>query len=196
MVHVNVILFNGFETLDAFGPVEIIGKMPKLYHLDYYSLHGGQIVSSDLVPVCTKPFFQISTGGILLIPGGMATRSLVHDADFIHALKGIALNAEFVLSVCTGSALLAKTGLLDGRRATSNKTAFDWVESVNTNVHWEREARWVVDGNTYTSSGVSAGMDMALGFISDKHGYDTAVRIANDIEYLWNSDRANDPFAR
>jgi len=62
-------------------------------------------------------------------------------------------------------------------------------------VDWIRQARWVKDGNIYTSSGVSAGIDMTLGFISDQHGTDTAQRVASQIEYMWNVNPDRDPFA-
>ncbi len=194
MTDFNIILFDNFETLDAFGPAEIIGKMPGTYNLDYYSLHGKTVTSSHQVRVNTKPFADMNKEGILLIPGGMGTRTLVDKTGFIEELSAIACKAVFVLTVCTGSALLAKTGLLNGRSATSNKRAFDWVQSVNTEVNWIKSARWVVDGNCYTSSGVSAGMDMTLGFISDLHGQNTAKNIADAIEYFWNSDKSFDPF--
>jgi transcriptional regulator GlxA family with amidase domain len=58
-----------------------------------------------------------------------------------------------------------------------------------------KQARWVVDGHFYTSSGVSTGMDMTLGFISDLHGDTIARNVADSIEYIWNADRNLDPFA-
>ena len=195
MIPFNVILFDDFETLDVFGPVEIIGKMPKIYDLGYYSMNGGNALSSHQVSVNTKPFIDIDTSGILLIPGGMGTRSLVNDIDFIDYIKVLSQEALYVLTVCTGSALLAKTGLLNGRNATSNKLAFNWVCENGTDINWIKKARWVSDGKYYTSSGVSAGMDMTLGFISDIHGEKTALDISNLIEYIWNKDKDDDPFA-
>jgi transcriptional regulator GlxA family with amidase domain len=67
--------------------------------------------------------------------------------------------------------------------------------SISSNVNWERKARWVVDGNFYTSSGVSAGIDMTLGFIKDLFNEQRATDIANHIEYIWNSDCSKDLFA-
>lgn len=81
-------------------------------------------------------------------------------------LKHLAEESHFCLSICTGSALLAKCGVLNNIKATSNKKALEWVKQTNENVIWIDKARWVVDGKFYTSSGVSAGMDMALGFVS------------------------------
>ena len=103
--------------------------------------------------------------------------------------------AELVLSVCTGSALLARAGVLDGVRATSNKRAFDWVMTQGPNVHWERRARWVEDGRFVTSSGVSAGIDMALAVVARIAGRPEAERIAKIIEHTWQSDPTVDPFA-
>lgn len=192
----NIVLFDDFETLDVFGPAEIIGRMSETYNLDYFSLHGGKIKNNHNVIVSTKPFLEMNTDGILLVPGGIGTRTLVNDFEFIQKISSFAQNSEFVLTICTGSALIAKTGLLDGRFATSNKMAFDWVKSINSDVNWIRNARWVVDGNIYTSSGVSAGMDMTLGFISDVNGQNIAEKVAYEIEYIWNSDKNFDPFAK
>lgn len=195
MTDFNIVLFDGFETLDAFGPAEVIGNLQDIYRLGYFSTGGGAVTSSHQVRVSTRPFSEMAPGGVLLVPGGMGTRALVDDAAFISALSAAARGAAFVLSVCTGSALLAKTGLLNGRRATSNKIAFDWVESTNGDVVWIKRARWVVDGTFYTSSGVSAGIDMALGFVGDQHGQAVAQRVANSIEYIWNTDKDTDPFS-
>jgi len=195
MVNFNVILFNDFETLDAFGPVEVIGKLPNAYHLRYHSTEGGIVKSSQQVLVDTLPVTEIEPSGILLIPGGMGTRTLVNDEYFIEQLKILSEKAPYVLTVCTGSALLAKTNLLNGMKATSNKMAFEWVMSNGTEVNWIKKARWVKDGKFYTSSGVSAGIDMTLGFICDIHGMKASQAIANGIEYSWNPDRDNDPFA-
>ena len=195
MVPFNVILFDDFETLDAFGPVEIIGKMPKTYALGYFSVNGGAVLSSQQVSVNTFPFSEIDTAGVLLIPGGMGTRKLVDNADFIAQIRALSQKASYVLTVCTGSALLAKTGLLSGKKATSNKSAFDWVCGNGSDVNWIRKARWTSDGKYYTSSGVTAGIDMTLGFIRDIHSEKTANDICKFVEYIWNNDESNDPFA-
>ena len=97
--------------------------------------------------------------------------------------------------MCTGSALLARTGLLDGRPATSNKIAWDWVVEQGPRVRWKRRARWVDDGNVLTSSGQSAGIDMALSLIARLNGRDMAVAAAHNMEYVRNEDASNDPFA-
>ena len=110
-------------------------------------------------------------------------------------LRSQAENARYVTSVCTGSALLARAGLLDGRRATTNKAAFDWVTSQSDEVDWQKQARWVKDERFFTSSGVSAGMDMALALIAEITDLDTAIQVAIWSEYEWHQNPDWDPFA-
>ncbi|MCD8176062.1 MAG: DJ-1/PfpI family protein [Tannerellaceae bacterium] len=195
MKKVAVILFDCFETLDVFGSVEIVGRLPEYFEIDYYSLEGGIKTSTQGVRIATKKTDSI-TGRIdvLLIPGGKGTRREVENDELIRVIARLSEQAEYTLTICTGSALLAKTNLLDGKTATSNKRAFDWVVSTNKEVHWKRKARWTVDEKYYTSSGISAGMDMTLGFVSDLLGLDTANRIAQEMEYEWNNDPENDLF--
>lgn len=193
MDEVNILLFPDFEALDVFGSVEVLSHGG--YGLRFCSLHGGETQCLQGALVRTVPLAVADPGDILLVPGGMGTRRMVSDASFLSALKGVAESAAYCLTVCTGSALLARTGLLDGRRATSNKKAFSWVTSQNGNVSWVGAARWVQDGKFYTASGVSAGIDMALGFVGDRRGREEALRVARDIEYRWNEDPELDPFS-
>ena len=160
------LFFENFETLDIFGPIEILSRIDNAT-LHYISLLGGLIKSRQGYAIKTVSTIECRPNSVLVIPGGQGTRKLVNDDIFISKLRTLCQSAEYVLSICTGSVLLAKTGVLDNRKATSNKKAFEWVQSVSSNVNWIRKARWVVDGKYYTSSGVSAGMDMALGFVND-----------------------------
>lgn len=192
MIDIGILLFNDFETLDVFGPVEILGRLKDLYKIRFYSLKGGKISNSHGVSIDTEQLECINNGvDIFIIPGGMGTRKEVNNDPLIDAIRQIAGLSKYVLTVCTGSALLAKTGLLDGKAATSNKRAFDWVTGNGENVNWIKRARWTVDGKYYTSSGVSAGMDMTLGFLSDIHGIDFARQAAFQIEYRWIEDKEN-----
>ena len=195
IMEVAVIMFEGYETLDVFGPAEIFGRLVDQYQLKFYSLEGGIISNRHGVSIMTEKLMKADIEPeILLIPGGLGTRIEVDNALLISKIKQLSKTSDYVLTVCTGSALLAKTGLLDGKRATSNKRAFSWVTSQNSNVDWNKKARWVIDGKYYTSSGVSAGMDMALGFLADKHGIEFARKVAKEIEYNWIEDKDNDNF--
>jgi putative intracellular protease/amidase len=170
-VRFNVILFDGFETLDAFGPIEVMGVLsehvPDSFEIGLYSEGGGIIASTQNVRVDTLPLAEVVDAGIILIPGGAGIRQAIGDTAFIRTLADLCGRAQHVLTVCTGSAALAKTGLLKEVKATSNKRLFDMVAGMIPDVRWVRRARWVRDGKYYTSSGVSAGIDMTLGFVSD-----------------------------
>ena len=195
-MNVGVLLFENFETLDVFGPVEILGRLKDIYNIRFYSLSGGLIGNSHGVSIVTEKLeSEHNNSEIVIIPGGAGTRSGVNDALLIDAIRKISVSNNYVLTVCTGSALLAKTGLLDGRKATSNKRAFDWVMTNGKDVNWIKQARWVVDGKYYTSSGVSAGMDMVLGFVANRHGAELARKLAFEIEYNWTDQKEQDNFS-
>lgn len=194
-MNVGVVLFNEFETLDVFGPVEILGRLKDLFTVEYYSFTGGMITNSHGIRILTEPLDTIQHGvDILLIPGGHGTRREVDNASLIDLIRQVADGSTYVLTVCTGSAILARTGLLNERKATSNKRAFSWVMTTGDKVIWVRKARWIVDGKYYTSGGVSAGMDMTLGFLSDRYGEPFARKVAFQIEYNWVADKEDDVF--
>ena len=189
------LLFDDYETLDVFGPAEIFGRLTDKYILKFYSTEGGVVTNRHRVPIMTEKLSSISENPhVLLIPGGMGTRVEVNNIEMISQIQQIASKSDYVLTVCTGSGLLAKSGLLENKEATSNKRAFPWVITNGNNVKWDKKARWKVDENYYTSSGVSAGMDMTLGFLADRHGIDFARNVAWEIEYNWIEDKDNDTF--
>lgn len=194
-MHISIILYPDFETLDVFGPVEIFGKVPD-WKMQFYSRDGGLISNRDGVQIATESFNTMPQSEIdtLFIPGGTGARTLILEADYINQLKQLAQKSRYVLTVCTGSALLAKSGLLDGKRATSNKLSFEWVKTSSLQTQWIEKARWVTDGKYYTSSGISAGMDMALAFVQDRAGETVARQIASRIEYRWQQDSQQDEF--
>ena len=73
--------------------------------------------------------------------------------------------------------------------------AFDWVVTQDIQVNWIRKARWIVDGKYYSSSGITAGIDMALGFVGDEFNNAVAEKIAHALEYNWNTNSEDDNFA-
>jgi putative intracellular protease/amidase len=191
---INILLFEGFETLDVFGPVEVFSKAEEI-EMCYCSFEGDLVRSAQGFWVMTDTITETSSSDVLFVPGGMGTRILVEDSVFITKLRALVDRSMLCLSVCTGSALLAKSGVITGKKATTNKRAYSWATSQNNEVLWQKKARWVIDGKFYTSSGVSAGTDMALAFVADKFGVEKAREIADRIEYIWNSNSQNDPFA-
>lgn len=193
---VGVVLFDRFELLDVFGPLELLGVLPDHFELSMVGPTAGPVRSAQGPEVlATDSYSETSVPDIVLVPGGIGTRSLVKDGGFLAWIASWAESAQLVTSVCTGSAVLAAAGLLDGYRATSNKRAFSWAESQGPRVDWVRQARWVADRDRWTSSGVAAGMDMALALIAHLHGDELAVQVADRVEYDWHRDSTWDPFA-
>ena len=194
---ITALVFDDFETLDLFGPIEMFGSLPEHYRIQFTSIAGGIIRSKHGVLMQTIAVTELAyQTDIVLVPGGLGTRQLVYNHSFLQTLTTLTDEADWVLSVCTGSALLAKSGVLNGKRATSNKMAWQWVISQSNKVSWVKQARWVIDGKFYTSSGVSAGMDMALGFIADRHGVDRAHQVAQHTEFRWQENSDVDDFYR
>lgn len=193
---VNVVVFDGFEPLDVFGPFDVFTHTDAV-GVRIFSLDGpGATVSEGGARVEALGPEEIDPRGVLLIPGGSGTRALVGDGHWLSSLRRLAAQSSQVLTVCTGSALLAAAGALDGRRATSNDLAFDWVVGTGERVDWIKEARWVVDGKFRTSSGISAGIDMALDYVEDTCGPEAADKVSAQMEYIRNRESGYDPFAR
>jgi putative intracellular protease/amidase len=158
-------------------------------------MQGGLIKHAHGISMVTQKIEDVKNAiDVFIIPGGHGTRVEISNSLFIDKVREVAGLSKFVLTVCTGSALLAKSGLLDTRMATSNKKAFDWVITQGEKVNWIRKARWTKDGKFYTSAGVSAGMDMSLGFLADIHGIEFARKVAFEIEYNWIENMEEDNF--
>lgn len=191
-----VVLFEGFELLDVFGPLEMFGLAADHFEIRLIAENDG-VVASRQGPksVCDDSFQSAPAIDVLLVPGGIGTRREVNNPVLLDWLNERSKQAELVASVCTGSALLAKAGVLDGLRATSNKLAFGWACSQSEKVQWQQQARWVEDGKVFSSSGVSAGIDMALAVIAKLVSEQAAEDAANFAEYTWQRDADCDPFA-
>lgn len=198
-------LFEGFNVLDAYGPVEAFamsrvpgahGAMRSLFDIVTMAEFSGAVHSGEgPATYAAYSFSDVPEFDILLVPGGPGTRKGVTNVPLLNQLATVSQRATVTATVCTGSALMARTGLLDGRPATSNKLAWDWVLEQGPQVNWQRQARWVDDGDLITSSGVSAGIDMALSLIARLYNREIAQAAANRMEYRWHEEADNDPFA-
>lgn len=193
--NLGVLLFPGFEMLDTYGPLSLFSLLPGLT-ITLVSENGGRVAASGGPESWASENFESDMYyDFILVPGGMGTRNEINNPKLLNWIKQQSQKAEYCLSVCTGSALLAAAGILKGKRATSNKFAFKWATSQCTETLWQYHARWVEDGNLFTSSGVSAGMDMSLGFIAHLYGHEAAEKLAILIEHTWHQDADVDPFA-
>jgi transcriptional regulator GlxA family with amidase domain len=196
---VGVLLFEGFEVLDVFGPVEAWGMLASAtdWRVVTTAVSAGPVASAQRVrAVADHALAECPPLDVLVVPGGRGTRTLVHDAVVMDWLRARSAKATLTTSVCTGAGLLARAGLLDGRRATTNKASFAWVVEQGPRVEWVREARWVEDGPFMTSAGVSAGIDMTCAAIAKLVSQAAAEKIATAMEYDWHRDASWDPFAK
>lgn len=195
-IQVGAVIFEGFELLDFYGPLELFGLLENESRITVLAEKTGAVKSSSGPSGMADASLAGANGfDVLLIPGGIGTRKQIANPPFLAELKRLAEASRLVATVCTGSFLLARTGLLDGRRATSNKRVFQLVKTNAPKVNWIARARWVEDGKYFTSSGVSAGMDMALAVIARLCGREKSLEIANRAEYEWHEDSSKDPFA-
>ena len=192
---VGVVLYPGFEVLDVFGPVEMWANVPD-FKVILIAQKLGAVKSAQGVSVVADFDFETAPPlDIMMVPGGIGTYAELGNSVFLDYLRKQDQTTEYTTSVCTGSALLAKAGLLKGRRATSNKKFFSLAVKQDPSVTWIKQARWVEDGKMITSSGVSAGTDMALGLVAKIYGKDRARTLADVLEYQWSDDPNLDPFA-
>jgi len=132
---------------------------------------------------------------LLMIPGGEGTRSLLDEKnhpkevaallDWVHAMDA---KVRIMASVCTGAAVLARAGLLDGLPAATNHAAFAWVVPHGPKVLWDSVARWVDAGKYVTSAGVSAGTDMGFYLVMRLAGRAVAENAVSAAEYDWHRD--------
>jgi transcriptional regulator GlxA family with amidase domain len=128
---------------------------------------------------CPKP-------DILLVPGGQGTRREMNNPVMIDWIKQTAVGCELVLSVCTGSILLAKAGLLDGLAATTHHQAIDLLRQSAPRTEIRQECRFVDNGRIISSAGIAAGIDMSLHVVAKLLGPDVATKAAAYMEYPWN----------
>lgn len=152
---------------------------------------GVHSIGQKVVP--THTFADAPALDVLLIPGGWG--GFDPAPELLEYLRTAAPKTGHVITVCNGAAIAARAGILDGKSATTNKAL--WKECVVTGpkVNWVAQARWVRDGNTWTSSGVSAGIDAVLAWVESVYGKEEALTAANNMEFTRAESSEHDPFA-
>ncbi|MCP4626948.1 MAG: DJ-1/PfpI family protein [bacterium] len=189
------ILYEGFELLDLYGPLEMFGNLKPEIEIITVAEKTGPVASFQGPQTVAQFDYQDCPDlDLILLPGGFGTIQELENQAILSFLKKRVPSAKVSMSVCSGSWILAKAGLLDGRRATSNKFYFKMATQQSDQVEWISEARWVADGPIFTSSGVSAGIDMSLAVIAVLFGENKAEDVANYTEYVWNRNADEDPF--
>ena len=193
---VGILLFDDVEVLDFAGPFEVFSRARLVPGAD--SRRTDDSAPFDTFTVARTRDVVTAIGGlrvvpdyawahaplidILVVPGGFGTRALLKDAPTIDWIREVAASASQVTSVCTGALLLAKAGLLSGRRATTHWAGLDLLASIDPTIQVERGLR-VVSDVVVTSAGVSAGIDMAFTVVETLCGRAVADETAHYIEY-------------
>jgi putative intracellular protease/amidase len=185
-VHVGILMFDGVQIIDFAGPFEVFGQAG--FKVSTVSTDGKPITTHMGLKV--TPDFSLATApalDIVLVPGGH-----VHDVmkePAVQAwLKARAQDTDHLLSVCTGSHILATSGLLAGLPATTFHRAFDELAELSPTTRVLRDVRWVDNGRVLTSAGLSSGIDAALHLVERIRGRDRARTLAMHLEYDWRPE--------
>lgn len=216
-LRIGILVFDGFEPIDVWGFVEafsisrFIGtsySSPPPYPFEVVLISnqrkpdGGTAppapVKSANGPRVAPDYFRDEALDqkidLLMIPGGVGTRVLLADDHpeekraLLHWVRSMDERVAIMSSVCTGAAVLAAAGLLDGKPAATNHAAFGWVAGFGPRVHWDNVLRWVDAGRYVTSAGVSAGTDMGFYLVKRLAGRAIAEVAAQGAEYDWHRD--------
>lgn len=188
---VAILIFQGVELLDFAGPFEVFSSA-RLSPETNERLFDVFTVAESMEPVtCNNPLTVLPKytlndcpqADILVIPGGQGTRAAVNRPGLIEWIADRASVAELTTSVCTGSFLLAKAGLLDGKSTTTHWGSIQRMRDDFPGLDVQENVRWVDEGDVVCSAGVSAGIDMAFHILRRLYGADYASSVARWIEY-------------
>ena len=173
-------IYPGMTQLDFTAPHTVFSRIPNALTI-VASEPGGPIESEGgLVFAGTKRLAEIERCDLLFFPGGLAASEVANDAAFMAEAKRLAAGATYLTSVCTGSIVLAATGLLKGRRAACH---WAWRDMLSLFGAIPDPARVVRDGNIITGGGVTAGLDFALVVAAELAGEDFAQALQLNLEY-------------
>ena len=179
------LMFPKYEELDLVGPWEMAtmwrdyARGPECLTI---SESGGPVTcAKGLKSVADVSFAECPALDYLLVPGGFSAFDEMKNESLLGFVRERASAAQHVLSVCTGSFILHAAGLLNGKCATTHWKAMDQLKQLPGVSALSQ--RWVRDGNVWTSAGVSAGMDLLLGFIETVDGAKAAASVQKNAEY-------------
>lgn len=198
---VAVVVFPGVLSLDVTGPYEVLsGANAALGHTAYDLATAGAdtgIVEADggLGLVATDRLEELDHVDLLVVPGGRGARALGPDDVVVRHVGRLAATAERTMSVCTGAFVLAAAGLLDERVAATHWAHADELADRHPAVRVDPEALWHRDGRTWTSAGVTTGLDLALHLVEVDHGPDIARLVARHLVVPLRRTGAQSQFA-
>jgi len=184
-----MLLFNDVELLDFAGPLEVFGAANYLKGNELFSIHTVGLskevsVSKGLLKVSTDVLLNDKSFDLLLIPGGIGTRTIITDARVLDSIDQSIAKSKLVASICTGALILAKLGHLHNLEVCSHHLSFDLFKDIDDTIIINKEARYVDNGRFITSAGVSAGIDMAFYIIKKYFSQHLAEETRKYIEYF------------
>jgi transcriptional regulator GlxA family with amidase domain len=195
-ITIGILIFDQVEVLDVAGPFEVFSVArlneetrhiePSPFRILLLAEKLGQVMAVGglrLMPDVT--FENCPELGLLMVPGGWGTRTEINDVKFLNRIADLAGRTKLTASVCTGSSLLGRAGLLDGREATTHWRAFDFLHKASPKVKIRKDVRFTLVEPIFTSAGVSAGIDLALRIVSYFFGTEIGVATARQMEYLY-----------
>ncbi|MEC3915247.1 DJ-1/PfpI family protein [Nocardia sp. CDC160] len=198
MRRIGIVLFDGVEELDFVGPWEVLSFWTRMVPEDGWEVftlsRTGAIVecAKGLKVTPDHSFDSAPALDVLVFPGGQGTRPLVHDADMLDWVRAQRDRTLLITSVCTGALVLAAAGLLKHRPATTHWLSLDVLADLDPTILVDRDARYVDSGDIITSSGVSAGTDMALYLVQRLAGDERARWVRRGIQYDPRPPRGTD----
>lgn len=182
-----IVTFDSAQILDVTGPMEVFSSATRFvpgarYRSELVSVGGGRVLSTSGMEFTTTALADV-VGPVdtLMVAGGRDTEEACADQELLGHLRRLAADARRVTAVCSGAFVLAAAGLLDGRRAVTHWAECDLLASGYPAVEVDRDAIYVRDGNTWTSAGVTAGIDLALALVAADHGREAAAAVARQL---------------
>ncbi len=185
-LEVGVVLFDDAEELDWAGPWEVLTGLRVVGEANVFT-----VAERDQPIRCAKglrvlpdrTFDEVDRLDVLLIPGGQGSRVELKNPAMLDWVRRVADGCQWVTSVCTGAAILAAAGLLEGRRATTHWGYIETLREQHPEIEVLERVRYVRDGHVVTAAGVSAGIDMSLWLVGQIHSPEVARRVQHYIEY-------------
>ncbi len=179
---IGILLYDGYQTLDAMGPYETLGNLPSAKIFFVASKRGFVKNQRGMKVAVDTSMAEVKKLDILVIPGGAAETYLqTKDSAVLNWIKEIDKTSVYTTSVCTGAWILGAAGLLNGRNATTNwYRAGEMLAKYGASFN---DTRWVKDGKYWTSAGVTAGIDMSLAIINELMGEQYTQGVMLNLEY-------------
>ncbi|WP_078864915.1 MULTISPECIES: GlxA family transcriptional regulator [unclassified Streptomyces] len=178
------LVFDGVKMLDVSGPAEVFAEANTLgarYSLCYVSPSGKPVRTSIGTRLPVDSAAADLDMDTLVVSGGDLLVTEPIPADLTEALRHLRAHARRLVSICTGSFVLAAAGLLSGHRATTHWRHAPLLARAYPDVHVEPDSLFVEDRGVFTSAGVTAGIDLALSLVERDHGADLAREVARSL---------------